>query len=313
MHLEQLQAILEVAATRSITTAAKNLSTTQPSLSRTIKAFENDLELVLFDRLPDGVKLTSEGRALLPLIQQIVNDVNQLHEEAFYITSGMCSASVSSETYLRLLTTPIILDVLLSPASNEITRAFPNLKLLISQSDNQNGPASLPLAQYDLFIGSNISSSQIFDREVQKALTEQHLQYQSLFVEDFWLIMRHDHPLAHCKTLGLEEIGQYSFILHDYISSQMFCSQDPHLKLTVQFRSNNPYAVINTLMHTTNLFITTDTFSKNDYAQNEDLTIIPMRDLQIEYFCLFPQQSAKYCSIQEIISMLKFIHTQLIH
>lgn len=48
MHLEQLQAILEVASTGSISAAARNLETNQPSLSRTIKTLEKELNVNFF-------------------------------------------------------------------------------------------------------------------------------------------------------------------------------------------------------------------------------------------------------------------------
>lgn len=90
MHLEQLQAILEVASTGSISAAARNLETNQPSLSRTIKTLEKELNVNFFERTSNGVQLTEAGERLLPYISQIIQDVYQLSKEAFRITTDTC-------------------------------------------------------------------------------------------------------------------------------------------------------------------------------------------------------------------------------
>jgi DNA-binding transcriptional LysR family regulator len=56
----------EVARRGSFTGAAETLGYTQSAVSRQISTLEGELGTALFDRLPRGVRLTEEGRCLLP-------------------------------------------------------------------------------------------------------------------------------------------------------------------------------------------------------------------------------------------------------
>ena len=50
IRLEQLQYLLEISKSRSLTTAAEHLYMTQPALSRAIKALEDELGITLLHR-----------------------------------------------------------------------------------------------------------------------------------------------------------------------------------------------------------------------------------------------------------------------
>src|ERR1700733_12653480 len=56
----------EVARQGSFTGAARSLGYTQSAVSRQISTLEQEIGAGLFDRLPRGVRLTDEGRCLLP-------------------------------------------------------------------------------------------------------------------------------------------------------------------------------------------------------------------------------------------------------
>ena len=61
MTLTQIQYVLAVAETGTISAAAKRLFIAQPSLTASIKELENELQVTLFRRTNKGVTLTPEG------------------------------------------------------------------------------------------------------------------------------------------------------------------------------------------------------------------------------------------------------------
>ena len=65
LDLKQLKYFIVCAETGSISEAARLLYTTQPSVSKAIKALENDMGIVLFDRMPRGIVLTAQGLSLI--------------------------------------------------------------------------------------------------------------------------------------------------------------------------------------------------------------------------------------------------------
>lgn len=82
MHIEQLQAFVEIASSKSISVAAENLYIAQPSLSRSMKLLEEELGLTLLTRSSNGVRLTEAGHTLLPTIQEILHQINTLKQQA---------------------------------------------------------------------------------------------------------------------------------------------------------------------------------------------------------------------------------------
>ncbi|WP_194919195.1 LysR family transcriptional regulator [Catenulispora rubra] len=72
MDTALLEVFLEVARRESFTAAAGSLGYTQSAISRQIAALESSVGTPLFDRLPRGVRLTEEGRALVPHATAVV-------------------------------------------------------------------------------------------------------------------------------------------------------------------------------------------------------------------------------------------------
>lgn len=60
-----IRAFLATAETGSLSAAAKQLGLTQPTLSRQVSALEEDLGVLLFERIGRGLELTSAGQELL--------------------------------------------------------------------------------------------------------------------------------------------------------------------------------------------------------------------------------------------------------
>jgi len=64
MNLHHLELFHAVAACGSLSQAAAQTCTSQPSISKQLKTFEESLGLRLFDRLPRGMRLTQAGELL---------------------------------------------------------------------------------------------------------------------------------------------------------------------------------------------------------------------------------------------------------
>ena len=62
LRIEQLRYFLEVATSRSISTAAQNLFISQQALSTSLRKIEAELGLTLVVRSKTGIVLTEDGR-----------------------------------------------------------------------------------------------------------------------------------------------------------------------------------------------------------------------------------------------------------
>ena len=61
MTLEQLTYLVEIAKYHSMSTAAKELHMTQQNISHAVKKLETELDLMLFERTPQGVRPLRTG------------------------------------------------------------------------------------------------------------------------------------------------------------------------------------------------------------------------------------------------------------
>lgn len=82
MDLKQLQYFVVCAQTGSFSDAAKVLYSTQPSVSKVVKALEDDLGMQLFERLPRGIRLTVQGQKVYRYACRITNEIGVLENMA---------------------------------------------------------------------------------------------------------------------------------------------------------------------------------------------------------------------------------------
>lgn len=82
MELYQLRSFAAVAELGNLTRAAEGLHLSQPAVSAHIKALEEELEVVLFERGPGGMTLTAAGRLLLHEAETVMAAAQKLRSRA---------------------------------------------------------------------------------------------------------------------------------------------------------------------------------------------------------------------------------------
>ena len=76
MELRQVRYFLKVAELQNFTEAAKSLFIAQSTLSQQINQLENDLGVLLFDRVGKRLYLTEAGQEFIPLAKQTIQDAD---------------------------------------------------------------------------------------------------------------------------------------------------------------------------------------------------------------------------------------------
>lgn len=97
MELQLLRTFIAIARSGSVTRATQTLFLSQPAVSAQLKALEDEVRLQLFDRTPQGMKLTSAGAALLPVAERVLGAEAQLLAEA-----GRLSGTVGGKVRLGI-------------------------------------------------------------------------------------------------------------------------------------------------------------------------------------------------------------------
>jgi LysR family transcriptional regulator, regulator of abg operon len=81
MQLAQLRVLCAIAEAGSIRGAARTLHLSQPSVTKSLRALEQDLDVMLVNRSSQGIVLTDAGKAVLPRARAVQAEVQKAREE----------------------------------------------------------------------------------------------------------------------------------------------------------------------------------------------------------------------------------------
>ena len=88
MTLVQLKHLIELASSGSFSQSANKLHLTQPALSRSIKALEDELGQPLFDRVGRRNELTTFGAQIVQRARALVDEANELRRTGQLLKTG---------------------------------------------------------------------------------------------------------------------------------------------------------------------------------------------------------------------------------
>ncbi|MBP0445894.1 LysR family transcriptional regulator [Roseomonas sp. SSH11] len=199
MKLHQLRTMREVVAQGfSLSRAARQLNASQPGLTRHLQELERQLGVALFVR---GAKrlsdLTPEGRALLPTVLRILDEVDELHRAARDMAAGdRGSITIATiDTHARYVL-PAMIERLL--------RDFPTLQLRLLQGSRIQVANWLRDGEADISVAG--LPSQPYPDLVFLPCYEVHRL----------VLTPPGHPLARLRRpIRLEEIASHPIITYD--------------------------------------------------------------------------------------------------
>ncbi|MBY6203232.1 LysR family transcriptional regulator [Maritalea mobilis] len=88
-HLKIYRAIRLIQREGSIRKAAEKLAVSPSALNRSVQAFEEEMNLAVFERLPHGVRLTTAGELLLNLVDRHLTEFDDLQAQLTSMRDGM--------------------------------------------------------------------------------------------------------------------------------------------------------------------------------------------------------------------------------
>ncbi|MCQ2141296.1 MAG: LysR substrate-binding domain-containing protein [Bacteroidales bacterium] len=189
MELRQLNYFVSIAETLNFSEAARSLYVTQSTLSQQIKALEDELGTMLFQRDSHSVTLTESGSKLLPLARRTIHDAlsckNQIRDLQEMLTGEL----------------NIGLTYSFSPLLTETVKVFmtqyPGVKLNIFYKTMEELMELLRHREVDFVLAFKPSRPY------------EEIESHNLFEDKLSVIMRKDHPLAKMKSISMEELRKH--------------------------------------------------------------------------------------------------------
>ncbi len=126
MDLHQLRAFIEVAKEGNLTRASNLLCLSQPAISTKIKALEEEIGVKLFERTPQGMKLTHHGEILREEANRTIAAAN-----SFIFRAKTVGTEISGQIRIGTIGEPIALQFGEFLSSMLVT--CPNVTVSISQ------------------------------------------------------------------------------------------------------------------------------------------------------------------------------------
>ncbi len=203
MTLQQLQYAVALADSNTFSNAAKTLFVSQPTLSNSIQALENELGITIFSRSRKGISLTPVGYAFIDQARQIVQESDQLTRQFQGKTS----------TFIKRF-------CISSPRFEFVDRVFSSFAS--SSPDNydmihaelSNNGAIQYVAQHISEIGIVYLSEN--SKYMQRYFRENDLVFHPLYQTDFGIIVRIGHPLCEMQPVSLSDLQHYPYLGYVY-------------------------------------------------------------------------------------------------
>lgn len=142
MEFRQLKTFRVVSEHLSFTRAAERLHLAQSSVSAQIRGLEEELEVMLFDRIGRRVVLTEAGRKLYDYATRIEGITDELRSEVAGERYGRGSLTIRMpETLATVYMVPVI---------EEFNREYPDVRLVFINCDDRQLARELNAGSIDL-------------------------------------------------------------------------------------------------------------------------------------------------------------------
>jgi LysR family transcriptional regulator, cyn operon transcriptional activator len=186
MELRQLKYFTSSAEMLNFTEAAKSLFISQSTLSQQIKQLEEELGILLFDRIGKTVRLTEAGKLFLPYARQTIIDAEsgkQIIEDLKELMVGEMRVGATYGLSALLIQTIIV-----------FSKKYPQIKIIVEFGTSEELLEKLKAAKIDFLL----SFLQIQNRKL--------LESQTLFTSPLSLVFHSSHQLTSQKSVGLKDL-----------------------------------------------------------------------------------------------------------
>lgn len=200
MTLQQIKYAIGIAEAGSLNKAAEKLYVAQPSLTSTIHALEEELNIEIFNRSSRGISLTNDGREFIANARQLYQNYENLMEK--YGEGGTLKKKFGVSTQHYSFAVKSFVEMVKSFNIDEYDFAIRETKTREVIED---------VATLKSEIGVLYLSD--YNRNfIQKLLKARELEFEHLIDCKAFVYIWKNHPLAKQDSISFEELKDYPCI-----------------------------------------------------------------------------------------------------
>jgi len=203
MTLQQFRYIVEIAKHNSISKAASALFVTQPSISKAVHEMETELGITILDRTNKGVAFTKDGMDLLfyakMILEQSESVVYHFNKQK---AADLIKFSISSQHYSFAIEAFAWLMDYFAERKYELT---------IREGKTTDVIDDVYASRSIIGILSLTDINKIF---FERYFISKSLTFTPLVSLKQHVFLRKEHPLAHLKSITLEQLEKYPYLTY---------------------------------------------------------------------------------------------------
>ncbi len=204
---QQIESFLSIAKNKNLTKAAKDLFTSEPALSKTIKRFEEGVGMQLFIRSKQGMELTADGQSLFTTLDPLYDAMDRSIKAVQYSSS-------STKKQLQLI----------ESNSYEYSEDFNPLKQAIVEFQNLYPDVALYESLYDF----KVLRQSLEYGSVDLALTQDfiiryipNISIKRVSKFEMCIALSADHPLAQSDELDYKALNNETLYSIPTLSNEL--------------------------------------------------------------------------------------------
>lgn len=193
MELRQLKYFEKACELENFSEASRQLFISQSTLSQQIKQLEDELGVLLFDRIGKRVTPTEAGRAFLPYARKSIQEAEngkQIIQDIKGIRYGVLNIGA---TYS--------LSNLFAVAVSEFNKVYPHIQVVVKFATSSEQMEMLENNLVDCILSF-----------MPKDLSDEYEKI-FLFSSQLYFIVHKSHPLASISSISLKKLSEISLIL----------------------------------------------------------------------------------------------------
>ncbi len=207
MNTKQIDCVLELSNTLNFSRAAENLFISQPSLTYQIQCLENEIGFSVFERSAKGAVLTPAGEQFCTSLRHIRKELQTAVEQGQNLSSRYTEAL---NICIPMRSCICFLPQIMQQFAETLPAVALNLKFVYSSD------------RIDLFFRR--AQDILFARETELNRFT-HIKTVPLYESRFYLITRHDDPLARLPLATEQDLAGRTFLLGGDSPSEMLAAQ----------------------------------------------------------------------------------------
>lgn len=290
MTIQQLQYVLEIAKTGSVSKAARNLYLSQPNLSNAVKNLERELGITIFERTTMGMQLTGSGQRLVHKASSIMEDIRE-------ITTGI---NEDEECSFRLVYPRYVpaFEAFMDLCRNHEDRYCLHFSCFIGDGERQVEALYRNLCDMAVYLDYGSSS-------FRRLCSDLHVKYEILKKTKFYIQLAEKHPLLQEKVFDVGQLKNYP-----YVAFADLQERDAYWMPWEEIVNPNRLICVHSTSFRASLVANTSAFSivlphSEEYNKEHHVVQVPFENSEVSVGVLYSMDRKMNPYAEEYLKLLK--------